>query len=204
MVYRLAAILAIAVMVSGFYSAYAHVAVSVGPYEIEVGWRDEPPLVNQQNAITYKILEDGGGVVNAFRDLTATAKSGSASKQLDILSDTRLGHYYSRIIPTQMGPITVDLQGTIGGIQVDEQIQIEDVESINLLAFPPTSSGPQDSSHLTNAITSLQRDISQIKSGGLGSGSGADLGQSYDFALFALGIGAAGVILAVTSLIKRK
>lgn len=204
MLYRVILILVIAALATGLSSAYAHVTVHVGPYEIEAGWREEPPLVNQQNAIVYKITEDGNGVLNAFRDMTATVKSGAASKQLDILSDVRIGHYYSKIIPTQMGPITIELKGKIRDVPIDQQIQIEDVESINMLAFPPVSAGSQDSAHLTNAISSLQRDVSQLKAGGVGQSQSTDLGKSYDYALFALGLGAAGVILAVTSLIKRK
>ncbi|MEM4391682.1 MAG: hypothetical protein QXG67_02725 [Candidatus Nitrosotenuis sp.] len=198
------AITGIVILTTGFYSAYAHVDVFVDPYDIEVGWREEPPLVNQQNAITYKIMKDGSGVTNAFRDMTATVKSGSVSKQLEILSDVRTGHYYSKIIPTQMGPITVELRGTIAGVPINEQITIEDVEDINLLAFPPTGASQlPDLVHLKNAMSSLQKDIAQIKSSGV-DGSQTDVGKSYDYAVFALGIGAAGVVLAVVSLIKRK
>jgi hypothetical protein len=201
---RFIAIFGIAILMTGFYSAYAHVDVFVDPYNIEVGWREEPPLVNQQNAITYKIMKDGSGVTNAFRDMTATIKSGSVSKQLEILSDVRAGHYYSKIIPTQIGPITIELRGTIAGVPINEQITIEDVEDINLLAFPPTGASElPDLVHLKNAISSLQRDVAQIKSSGV-DGSQTDAGKSYDYAVFALGIGAAGVILAVVSLIKRK
>jgi hypothetical protein len=198
------AIIGIVILTTGFYSAYAHVDVFVDPYDIEVGWREEPPLVNQQNAITYKIMKDGSGVTNAFRDMTATVKSGSLSKQLEILSDVRSGHYYSKIIPTQMGPITIELRGTIAGVPINEQITIEDVEDINLLAFPPTGASElPDLVHLKNAMSSIQRDVAQIKSGGV-DGSQTDVGKSYDYAVFALGIGAAGVVLAVVSLIKRK
>jgi hypothetical protein len=198
------AIIGIVILTTGFYSAYAHVDVFVDPYDIEVGWREEPPLVNQQNAITYKIMKDGSGVTNAFRDMTATVKSGSLSKQLEILSDVRSGHYYSKIIPTQMGPITIELRGTIAGVPINEQITIEDVEDINLLAFPPTGASElPDLVHLKNAMSSIQRDVAQIKSGGV-DGSQTDVGKSYDYAIFALGIGAAGVVLAVVSLIKRK
>ncbi|MEM3143906.1 MAG: hypothetical protein QXW91_04705, partial [Candidatus Nitrosotenuis sp.] len=185
------AITGIVILTTGFYSAYAHVDVFVDPYDIEVGWREEPPLVNQQNAITYKIMKDGSGVTNAFRDMTATVKSGSVSKQLEILSDVRTGHYYSKIIPTQMGPITVELRGTIAGVPINEQITIEDVEDINLLAFPPTGASQlPDLVHLKNAMSSLQKDIAQIKSSGV-DGSQTDVGKSYDYAVFALGIGAA-------------
>lgn len=193
------------VVISGVSPAFAHKTVYVEQYEIEVGWRDEPPLVSQQNVIVFAITTEEGdgvssGVTNAFKDLTATIKSGSAQKQLDILSDAKTGHYYSKIIPTQTGSLVVELKGTINGITVNEQVQIEDVENINIIAFPPTdASGLPDLAKIKNTLGQLQQDVAQLSQGGSGSS-----GQSYDYAVFAMGLGAAGVILAVISLIKRK
>jgi len=202
-----------AILITGFYSVSAHQTITVEQYEIEVGWRDEPPLVNQQNAITFSITEDEGGgvesgVTNAFRDLQATVKSGSIVKSLDILSDVRAGHYYSKIIPTKTGSLVVELKGTINGVPVSEEVTVEDVESIDIIAFPPTGSGGsnQDVLALKNAMSSLQKDVMEIKSkiGNVADGTNIDLSKSYNFAVFGLALGAAGVILAVTAMIKRK
>jgi len=194
------------IVASGLSPVFAHKTVTVDQYEIEVGWRDEPPLVSQQNAIVFAITTSDGdvstGVTNAFKDLTATIKSGSVSKQLDVLSDSKPGHYYSKIIPTQTGSLTIELKGTINGIDVDEQIQVEDVENINVIAFPPTdASGLPDLAKIKNTLGQLQQDVAQLSKGGI---SGAESGKSYDYAMFAMGLGAAGVILAVISLVKRK
>ncbi len=194
-------------VLSAISPALAHKTVFVDQYEIEVGWRDEPPLVSQQNAVVFAITTEEGqgvssGVTNAFKDLTATIKSGSVTKQLDILSDSKAGHYYSKIIPTQIGSLVVELKGTINGIPVNESIQIEDVENINVIAFPPTdASGLPDLAKIKNSLGQLQQDIAQIKQE---DASSADSGKSYDYAVFAMGLGAAGVILAVISLVKRK
>ncbi len=191
------------IVISGVSPAFAHKTVFVEQYEIEVGWRDEPPLVSQQNAIVFAITTEEGegvssGVTNAFKDLTATVKSGNVQKQLDVLSDAKAGHYYSKIIPTQTGSLIIELKGTIDGITVSEQVQIEDVENINIIAFPPTdASGLPDLAKIKNTLGQLQQDVAQQ------SGSG-NSGQSYDYAVFAMGLGAAGAILAVISLIKRK
>ncbi|MEM2159696.1 MAG: hypothetical protein QXN55_01930 [Candidatus Nitrosotenuis sp.] len=196
------------IFVSGISSAFAHKTITVDQYQIEVGWRDEPPLVSQQNAITFEFSVDEGngvssGVVNAFKDLTATVKSGSVSKQLDVLSGEKAGQYYAKIIPTQTGPLTVELKGTINGVKVDEQIDIEDVDNINVLAFPPTdASGLPDLAKIKNTLGQLQQDIARLSQDGGQSGGGP--GKSYDYAIFAMGLGAAGVILAVISLVKRK
>jgi len=197
------------VLAFGFSSAFAHTTITVDQYQIEVGWRDEPPLVSQQNAIVLTFTTDEGngvtsGVTNAFRDLQATIKSGSITKTLDILSDTKPGHYYAKIIPTKVGTLTVELKGSINGVEINEKISIEDVENINVLAFPPSDvTGLPDLAQLKNAMSSLQRDVADLKSIDDGTRNSIP-SSSYDLALFGMALGAAGVILAVIAMIKRK
>lgn len=196
----------------GAYPAFAHKTVIVDQYEIEVGWRDEPPLVGQQNAVFFSINQDEGngvksGITNAFRNLEAEVKSGSMTKQLDIISDIKAGNYYAKIIPTKTGSLIVALKGTINDVPVNEEVTIEDVESTDLLAFPPSgsSSGP-DASAIKNALSALQRDMSDIKSktANLATGANVDFSKAYDFGIFGMAIGTAGVIIGVISMIKRR
>jgi len=198
-----------------FASAYAHTTIEVGHYEIEVGWQDEPPVVGILNAITIDIREPGDvegasmGITNAFRNLDATVISGGASKVLDINTDPRPGHYYAKIIPTKTGSLEVKLEGKINGIEVNAVIPIEDVESTSILDFPVTSgsSSGQEVTALKNAVTSLQKDVSSIKSqvGGIDTSSGNfDAETAYNFGVFGISLGAAGVILAIIAMVKRK
>ena len=94
--------------------AYGHTTVHVEQYEIEVGWEVEPPVVGFRNAIVYEISESPSegvksGVISAFKNLQSTVKSGGASKVLEIDSDPRPGHYFSKIIPTNTGSIVIHL-----------------------------------------------------------------------------------------------
>ena len=211
MKYAFFAIVGLIVFGFGFTFAYAHTTVQVDPYEIEAGWQDEPPVVGILNAITFDVREPGdvegvsSGVLNAFKKLEATVISGGASKVLDINTDPRPGHYYAKIIPTKTGSLEVKLTGEINGVEIDIIIPIEDVESTSILDFPPTSgsSSGQEVTALKNAVTSLQQDISSIKAGGSTS-TGSDEGAAYNFAVFGLSLGAAGVILAIIAMVKRK
>ena len=204
-------------IVSGFSLsfAYAHTTIEVGPYEIEVGWQDEPPVVGIFNAITIDVREPGDvegvsmGITNAFKNMQATVVSGGASKVLDINTDPRPGHYYAKIIPTKTGSLEIKLQGEINGIEVNDVIPIEDVESTSVLDFPTTSgsSSGQEVTALKNAVTSIQKDVSLIKSqvGGIDTSSGNfDAETAYNFGVFGVSLGAAGVILAIIAMVKRK
>ena len=188
----------------------AHTTVHVEPYEIEAGWGIEPPVVGIRNNIVFKIIERGEnentytGVTSVFRDVDATVMFGGASKQIDINSDPRPGYYFSPIIPTKTGTYMVELQGEIRGVPVDVKIPIEDVEPTAILDFPPSSSaGDTDTAALKNAISSLQQDVSKLKSGET-KVTAFDGSAAYDFATFGLSIAAAAIVLAIIALVKRK
>ena len=213
--YSFFAIAGLVIFGFSFPFVYAHTTIEVGPYEIEVGWQDEPPVVGILNAITIDIREPGDvegvsmGITNAFRNLDVTIVSGGASKVLDINTDPRPGHYYAKIIPTKTGSLEIKLQGEINGIEINEIIPVEDVESTSVLDFPARSgsSSGQEVSALKNAVTSLQKDVSAIKSqvGGIDTRSGNfDAETAYNFGVFGISLGAAGVILAIIAMVKRK
>lgn len=197
---------------SGLSPVQAHKTITVENLEIEVGWQDEPPLLGLMNAITFEMNEntpDGqSGIKNAFKNLVTTIKSGGLEKTLDIESDPQAGHYFSKIIPTRIGSLVIELKGDINGIPIDSEITIEDVEDKSLLAFPDTTgSSDQDVMALKNAMAGLQKEISLLKSkiSGLDTTSGNfNAETAYNFGIFGLSLGAAGVILAIVAMIKRK
>ena len=189
--------------------ASAHTTVEVETISIDAGWGIEPPVVGIRNDFVFKVTTPGEtegsykGIISAFKNLEVTAMYGGAIKRLDVNSDLRPGYYFSPVIPTKTGTITIDMKGEIDGVKIDVQIPIEDVESTSILDFPLVheQSSNSDVTALKNAIGSLQRDISSIK-----SGSGikfSDNGTNYDFAVFGMSLGAAGVILAIISMTRK-
>ncbi|RMW40885.1 MAG: hypothetical protein EA442_00470 [Candidatus Nitrosopelagicus sp.] len=196
-------------------SANAHTTVYVDQYEIEAGWGEEPPVVNLPNKVVVEVAISGDkeglrtGVTNAFKTMTATLISGGAEKTLDINSDPRPGHYYSKILPTKTGSMSLKIQGELNGLPIDVVIPIEDIESQSIIAFPPVSgsSSAGEIGAVKNALSSLQKDVSNLKSNvgevSLTAG-GIDIQNAYNFGVFGLCLGAAGVILAVIAMIRRK
>ena len=202
------------VLVGGlFSSAFAHTTVHVEQYEIEAGWGIEPPVVGFRNFFVFEVSVPGEvegvktGVKNAFKNLDATAKFGGVTKELDINSDPKPGHYFSNVIPTRTGSISIMLSGEIDGTSVQIEIPVEDVETTAVLDFPPRTGSPDDdTAGLKKALSALQQDVSSLKSklGGVDEGSNLNVGPAYDFAVFGLSLGAAGVILAIIAMVKRK
>jgi len=204
------AIILVVLFVVGSTPVSAHTSVNVNNLEIDAGWGIEPPVVGIRNDFVFKITEPGEtegsykGVSSAFKNLEATAMYGGATKKIDINSDPRPGYYFSPVIPTKTGTITIDLKGEINGIKVDVQIPIEDVESTAILDFPPVNkqSSGSDVTALKNAISSLQKEVSSAKSGSGVKDSNSR--TSYDFAVFGMSLGAAGIILAIVSMTKKR
>ena len=200
--------IALLISVGMLTPSYAHTTVEVEQYKIEAGWGIEPPVVGIRNDIVFKITESGEtegtyrGITSAFKNLEGTVMYGGASKTIDFSGDPKPGYYFSSIIPTKTGSYLMDLQGEIRDVTINVQIPIEDVESTSVLDFPPTSTqGSTDISALKNAISSIQQDVSKLKSGETSTSNG---GAAYDFAIFGLSIAAAAIILAIIALIKRK
>ena len=190
-------------------SSFAHTTVHVEQYEIEAGWGIEPPIVGIRNDLVLKIIERGEnegtftGITSAFKSVDATVLFGGASKKIDVNSDPRPGYYFSPIIPTKIGTYMIELKGEISGTPIDIKIPVEDVEPTAILDFPPSNSeGAADIAALKNAISSLQKDVSNLNSGETTIQS-TD-GVAYDFAIFGLSIAAVAIVLAIIALVKRK
>ncbi|WP_182127827.1 hypothetical protein [Nitrosopumilus sp. b3] len=201
--------LALVLSIGMISTSFAHTTVEIDNYKIEAGWEIEPPVVGIRNDLIFKITEPGDsegsykGVTNVFKNVEVTAMYGGATKKIDINSDPRPGYYFSPIIPTKTGSYIMDFKGDIRGTTIDIKIPVEDVEPTAVLDFPPTSSqGTSDITALKNAISSIQQDVSKLKSGETSVQS--DGGAAYDFAIFGLSIAAAAIILAIIALIKRK
>ncbi|MFB5602767.1 MAG: hypothetical protein ACE5Q8_07805 [Nitrosopumilus sp.] len=200
----------IALMISSgmVTQSFAHNTVIVEDYEIEIGWGIEPPLQEIRNNIVMKFvkIDDKGGfipVVNIFKNLEAKVVYGGLSKSMEVESEGKPGYYFSKIIPTKTGSYLIELKGEIEGTTIDISVPVEDVETTAAIDFPPKlSQGDSDISSLKNAISSLQQDMSKVKTGE--TNVTTNNGTSYDFAIFAISISGAAIIIAIISLVKRK
>ena len=216
-----AALLALPALLAG--DASAHTTVAVGEYEIEAGWGTEPPIVGIRNTFVFEVSMPGEregvktGVRSAFSSMDATARFGGAEKLLDVSAAPAPGHYYSNVIPTRTGSYSVQFSGEIDGTPVDVDVGVEDVETTAVLDFPPSSGGgggDPGSDAVWAAIRQLQAGSGGAGIGGVGGQPGQGPGAqqperggdpaAYDYAVVALSLAAAGVVLAVVSLVRRR
>lgn len=197
-------------------TAEAHTNIVAGNVEIVVGWLNEPPLVNERNAIYFEFTRDGRPYAVDPSGISIEVRYGNASKSIDIEPlEGKLGVYVSPILPTRTGTYSVYIKGTVAGNPVDASVLIEDVEGKGRIAFPDTEGGDDANiaPRLQAALAELQRSIDGLSArvDDLGSkvsemegGKSIQIDAAYNYGMLGLGLGAAGVIVGVGSMIARR
>ena len=200
--------------------AYAHTEIHVGDVTIEAGWENEPPLVGELNSVLLEFNKESKPLVIDPRSVTVQVKYGGVVKTIDIEPTEELGIYLSPIIPTRLGSYAVSIKGIVGGNNVDAEIPIEDTEDKQKLAFPDTST---ESTELKNLASQIQSSVNQLQvtvdqvsrkinnvensaseAQGIATGLRTDAEKAYNFGMIGMGLGAAGVIMAIVSLTRRR
>ncbi len=121
--------------------ASAHTTVTNGPYNVEIGWLDEPPIVGQMNGIIMNLSTSDGNstpVTEAISGLTLTVSYGGQNKALTLqpLGEDTPGQYVAPILPAIAGLYTVDVTGKLGTTDITVEIQPEEVEAATSVQFP--------------------------------------------------------------------
>lgn len=142
-------------------SIYGHTEIKVGNYTIEAGWSNEPPLINNLNEVVIFIFENDSPVRNAMKDLSVSINYGGINKKLNFLpSEESVGQYLADIIPSNLGTYSLNLKGTIGTQNINNDIQIEEVEDAKKLTFPIVSESSNSLENIGKQITPIMKDLS--------------------------------------------
>jgi len=120
--------------------ASAHTTVTAGPYDVEIGWLSEPPIIGQMNAIVVNISDHASGAASEtdVSGLTVSVSYGGQSKILTLqpLGEDTPGQYVAPMLPTIPGEYTVDVTGKLGDTNVKVEVQPEEVQSADTVQFP--------------------------------------------------------------------
>jgi hypothetical protein len=196
--------------------ASAHITKVFGNYLVTVGWQNEPTYAGLMNAPIVEVKKGSGDsakpVINALASMQISIKYGSVTKQLDFVPDSTVdGQYVSPLIPTKVGSYSLIMKGTIEDQQIDTEIPLDDVASIDTLNFPQSSSSADTSNigQVGTIINQLTNDIEDAKSSANSAAqSVANVGKSfqdvkdttdklYMISMTGIGIGVAGIVIAV-------
>ena len=143
-----ACLIALIALLASYQTALAHESITVGDYEIEIGWANGPPVVGQQNAIAFNISDTSGGEAQPVEDvssLTVAISYGGQSKTLTLepLGEDTPGQFVAPILPTVPGKYTITFSGQLGDTPVDADVEPEEVAPADTLQFPSVESSVQ-------------------------------------------------------------
>ncbi len=223
MVSALLGILIFAILAnSNIHYASAHQTKKFGNINVEVGWKIEPPIAGQVNIVTVGVTtaSDNKPVANAVSQLQATIKKGGDTKNLDLIPQEQEGLYGAQVIPTQIGQYDMVFKGTINGQAIDGSIPLDIVVDPKQFSFPV--SGGTDNQISSSVIDQFKSAISDLTSQVDSVKASADQAQqsaqnaaqtaqsiktsadsAYIFGMVGVGVGVAGIVIAVIALSRK-
>ena len=112
-------------------SASAHEARDVGPFHVEVGWKNEPTYTNIQNAIDFFVHDANDNPITDLGD-SVKVQVVFGNQKSDQLAfgpagdEGEPGEYLAALTPTRAGVFTFHLTGTIHGQPFDQSFTSSD------------------------------------------------------------------------------
>jgi hypothetical protein len=122
---------------------YAHGDIIAGDYKIRYGWRNEPTIAGDPNAIVLAITntKDANAKIDVT-ELKADALYGGETKALYIQPTSgQPNNFFALLTPTRPGQYTIRLSGKIGSTEVKADFKPEEVDPADTVLFPRVASG---------------------------------------------------------------
>ncbi|MBI1256151.1 MAG: hypothetical protein GC204_01650 [Chloroflexi bacterium] len=164
-------ILLLALLVLVIVPVSAHEEREVGAYDVELGWRMEPPYTGLLNGPEFFVHDHAtGDPVTGLEDtLHLLVHLGDQEKMLTVYPvENDPGHYTADLIPTRIGDYTFHLFGKINDQDVDEQFTSADgyfdsVDPASDIMFPSLDTASASDSTASAQIADLQAQIDALK-----------------------------------------
>ncbi|MEJ2288412.1 MAG: hypothetical protein P8Y02_07155 [Deinococcales bacterium] len=138
---RVIALLVTVVLAALVSGASAHELKTAGPYDVLLGFVNEPPVTDTLNGLDLIVRSsaDEKPVDNLEKslDVTIVAPDDSSSRSLPLSAvDGSPGHYTSPFILSQPGVYALRVHGYIGSTQVDVTFRSDEVAPASSITFP--------------------------------------------------------------------
>lgn len=191
--WKLACVLACMLVLASSTLVLAHEKRTVGKYDFEVGWFEEPAYVNTPNALSIGVVDHDTQkpVDNLDSALQVEVIFGGSSMPLKLRPiEEQAGMVLGDVIPTKTGSYIFHITGNIAGQAIDERFEsgpnsFDDVTEPTALQFPIKLGSTQ----------SLAANVQAAQSAAA---------TAQTFGIVGIVVGAIGVVLGGLSLFRRK
>lgn len=150
-------------------TAAAHERRTVGPYEFEVGWLNEPAFAGLMNGLDLGVTDtrSNKAVEGLEQTLTVELQTGGLAP-LPLTLTARFGTpgaYDGNFMPTAAGTYTFHIKGKVASLDIDEKFEsgpgrFDDVESTTAIQYPTKVPVGDD---LSQRLSDLQSSIEQTR-----------------------------------------
>ena len=183
-------LIAVSTLVALSQPAAAHERRTIGPYQVVVGWIDEPAFVGQVNAVDFRVTDTrtnpAKNVEGLEKTLNVEVLSGGATTGFKAAFRTRFGlpgQYAADIVPTREGSYKFKITGKIETTDVNETFEsgpgrFDEIRPLTALQYPETVPTGGD---LSKRLADIQSSADQTRLAALG----------------ALALGIASIVLAL-------
>jgi hypothetical protein len=146
--------------------AHAHETREVGPFEVVVGWWEEPAFESQPNGPEITITRDGEPVLEDDVELEVELSFGEQAATYELEpAFGEDGNYNADLVPTRAGTYEFHFTGTVQGEEIDEVFTsgpetFNDIEDAASHAFPVADPSTADlSERLERETVRLASDV---------------------------------------------
>jgi hypothetical protein len=115
---RLIALAAVTLVLASAPAALAHVVRTVGPYSVEIGWGNEPPVAGLENFVEVTVTSDAGPVADVGPDAAVAVSFGDARKSLPLVPTEEPGTFRATLVPTRPGTYAFQVEATVDGREI--------------------------------------------------------------------------------------
>lgn len=145
-----AALVVVAVLALASFSrpAEAHERRTLGPYQVVVGWLNEPAFAGSENAIDFRVTDTRStppkNVEGLEKTLTVDVFQGGSTTPFSAPFRTRFGNpgaYAADILPTREGSYRFVIKGKIESLDVNETFEtgpgrFDEIRPVTALQYP--------------------------------------------------------------------
>lgn len=199
-----------ALLVAPAVPALAHGDEHIGDLELTIGFGTEPAYAGFPNSVEVLLVHDGQPVTDA-KGLTVDVTFGDDTATYDLEPNFAVGvygdpgDYRAWFVPSQPGPYTFHILGTVDGEDVDVEMTSGDdtfaeVQDTSEAAFPPV-----DVPSSQELADRLEADGARVEAAQAAAQQASDDASSIrTIAIVGVIVGAIGLIAALAALARSR
>jgi hypothetical protein len=188
--------------------ALAHEARTIGAYDVEVGWGEEPAYSGIKNSVQLILTTASGKPVNDLGDslkLDVEFANQKLTLPLELNFDPDSGEgspgdYRAWLIPTAAGDYTFHFTGSIGNQQVDQSFTSSPT-TFDPVADPSSVEFPVKEPPVSQVAQLAQRLSTRIEAAGAAQAQTQDAAKTAKtIGYVGIAVGAVAILLAVAAM----